>query len=141
MDEKEIKALVKAIDQLLGDPLRADARELETLFAEFGEGRNPAQSIFDLAARAAQQYRLEGSAVPAHVAEALKSVKKSLLGESMGALNTVDVINEALNPIYGPVREVSYAFRNRRERTQKDTDLLEKLSGEVKRDWTEDKEK
>lgn len=140
MDEKEIKALIKAIDQLLGDPLRADARELDTLFAEFGEGRNPAQSVLNLAAKAAQQYRLEGGAVPTHVAEALKSVKKSLLGESVDALNTVDVINEALNPISGPVLEVSYAFRNRRGRTEKDTDLLETLSGEVKRDWTEDKE-
>jgi hypothetical protein len=141
MDEKEIKALIKAIDQLLGDPLQADARELEILFAEFGEGRNPAQSVFDLAARAAQQYRLEGGAVPTHVAEALESMKKALHGESMDAVNTTDVINEALNPIYGAVREVSYAFRNRKERTEKDTELLEELSSEVKRDWSEDKGK
>lgn len=140
MDEKEIKALIKAIDQLLGDPLQPDARELEALFAEFGEGRNPAQLVFASAARAAQQYRLEGGAVPTHVAEALKSAKMSLLGESTDALDTVDVINEALNPISGPVLEVSYAFRNRKGRTQKDTNLLERLSGELKRDWTEDKE-
>lgn len=141
MEEKEIKALIRAIDQLLGDPLRADAREIESLFAEFGEGRNPVQSVFDLAARAAQQYRLAGAAVPAHVAEALKSLKKSLHGETMDALSAVDVISEVLSPISGPVQEVSCSFRNRRERTQKDTDLLEKLSDEVKRDWSEDKEK
>ena len=45
MDEKEIKALIKAIDQLFGDPLTADAAELDALFAEFGEGRNAAQIV------------------------------------------------------------------------------------------------
>jgi hypothetical protein len=141
MDENEIKALIKAIDRLLGDPLRADARELETLFAEFGKGRKPAQSVFDLAAMVAQEDRLENRELPAHVAEALKFAKKSLLGESEDTLKTVDVINEALNPIFGPVREVSYAFRNRKARTERDANLLEELSSEVKRDWSEDKEK
>src|SRR5258708_7897303 len=133
MNENKIKALIKAIDRLLGDPLQADAREIESLFAEFGEGRNPAQSLYDLATKAAQQYRLSDAAVPAHVADALKSVKKLLHGEDLDALSAGDVVNKVLNPILGPVREVSYAFRNRRERTSKDSALLEKLSDEVKR--------
>lgn len=140
MDENEVKALIKAIDRLLGDPLRADAHELEALFAEFGEGGNPAQSIFDLAAGVAQEYRLASAAVPAHVAEALKSVKKSLAGEKLEELDPVDVVNQVLNPIYGPVREVSYAFRNLKQRTPKDAELLERLSAEVKKDWSEGKE-
>ena len=51
MNENKIKALIKAIDRLLGDPLQADAREIESLFAEFGEGRNPAQSPHSIAGR------------------------------------------------------------------------------------------
>ena len=136
MDEKEARALVKAINQLLGEPLQADTRELDALFAEFGEGRNAAQSVFDLASKAAQKYRLEGRSVPAHLAEALDATKRAIL-ESADA---VDVIDDALNPMLGPVEEVSYAFRNRKERTERDTNLLERLSGEVKKDWSEDKE-
>jgi hypothetical protein len=141
MNENEIKALIKAIDRLLGDPLTADATELDSLFAEFGEGRNPAQLVADLAAKAAQRHRLNGTAVPSHVAEALKAAKRSLRGESTDEQDTVDVIERVLNPLLGPVQEVSYAFRNRKERTAKDTDLLERLSGEVKRDWSKDKQK
>jgi len=141
MDEKEIRALIKAIDRLLGDPLQADAREVETLFTEFGEGRNPAQSVFDLAFSAAQKYRLEGQSVPAHVTEALHSTKRVLSGESEHSVSPASIIDAALSPLLGPVQDVSYAFRNRKERTEKDSTLLEKLSGEVKRDWSEDKNK
>jgi len=141
MDEKEIRSLLKAIDRLLGDPLQADAQEVETLFTEFGEGRNPAQSVFDLASRAAQKYRLEGKRVPPHVEEALRSTKGTLSGESEQSASPAKIIDAALSPLIGPVQDVSYAFRNRKERTEKDSSLLEKLSGEVKRDWSEDKNK
>jgi hypothetical protein len=138
MEEKEIKALIKAIDQLLGDPLTADAAEVDALFAEFGEGRNAAQLVADLAAKAAQQHRLNGVAVPSHVAEALKAAKRSLRGESASEIDAAGVIEGVLSPILGPVQQVSYAFRNRKERTARDADLLERLSGEVKKDWSKD---
>lgn len=140
MEEKEIKALIKAIDQLLGDPLTADTTELDTLFAEFGEERNPAQFVADLAAKAAQQHRLSGVAVPSHVAVALKAANRSLHSERANEIEAVSVIEGVLSPILGPVQQVSYAFRNRKERTTRDADLLEKLSGEVKRDWSKDKQ-
>jgi len=141
MDEKQIKALIKSIEQIMGNPIEADAREIDALFAEFGNGKAPAQSVFDLASQAAQKYRLEGKTVPIHVTEALNSARKAVSGESLENADTDSVIESALNPILGPVQEVSYAFRNLKERTPKDTELLEKLSGDVKRDWSEDKEK
>ena len=141
MDEKESKALVRSIERIMGNPIEADDREIDALFAEFGDGKNPAQSVFDLASRAAQKYRLEGKTVPTHVAEALHFAKQLLSGESPDAVSPAQVIDNALNPILGPVREVSCAFRNRKERTAKDLDLLEKLSTEVKKDWSTDKEK
>jgi hypothetical protein len=140
MDEKEIKALIKAVDQLFGDPLTADAAELDALFAEFGEGKNAGQLVADLAAKAAQEYRLSGAAVPSHLAEALNAAKRSLRGGS-DEVDIDGVIEKVLNPILGPVQEVSYAFRNRKERTERDADLLERLSGEVKRDWSKDRQK
>ena len=141
MDEKQIKALIKTIEQTMGNPIEADAREIDALFAEFGDGKAPAQSVFDLASQAAQKYRLEGKAVPIHVAEALNAARKVVSGESLDVANADNVIDPLFTPILGPVQEVSYAFRNRKERTPKDADLLEKLSGDVKRDWSGDKEK
>jgi len=139
MNEKQIKALIKSIERIMGNPIEADAREVDALFAEFGDGKAPSQSVFDLVSRAAQKYRLEGKTVPIHVTEALNCTRRGVSGESLET--TESVIDSVLNPILGPVQEVSYAFRNRKERTPKDTDLLEKLSGDVKRDWSEDKEK
>ena len=141
MNEKQIRAIIRAIERLMGNPLEADAREVEALFAEFGEGKDPAQSVFDLASKAAEKYRLEGANVPAHVAEALKSTKRILSGVDTELANPQSVIDAVLNPVLGPVQEVSCAFRNRKERTEKDRELLEKLSGEVKKDWSEDIEK
>jgi hypothetical protein len=141
MNEKQIKALIKSIERIVGNPIEADAREVDALFAEFGDGKARSQSVFDLVSRAAQKYRLEGKAVPIHVTEALNSARRGVSGESLETADTDSVIDSVLNPILGPVQEVSYAFRNRKERTPKDTDLLEKLSGDVKRDWSEDKEK
>jgi hypothetical protein len=141
MDEREIKVLINSIERLLGNPLEADAREVEELFTEFGDGKAPAETVLDLASRAAQKYRLSGESVPIHVAEAVSSARRAIVGGSSEELNVEGIVEAALNPILGPVREVSYAFRNRKGRTQRDADLLERLSGEVKKDWSEDKGK
>ena len=141
MDENQIKALIRSIEKLMGNPIDADVREVEELFAEFGDGKAPAQSVFDLASRAAQKYRLSGEAVPIHVTEALNGARRALSGGVSEVGNIDTVIDAVLKPIVGPVQEVSYAFRNRKSRTERDAALLEKLSGEVKKDWSEDKEK
>jgi hypothetical protein len=139
MDEKEIKALINCVERILGNPLDADPAELDALFAEFGDGRNPAQTVSDLASKAAQKYRLAGQTVPVHITEALNFTKRAL--SATGLESTDTLIDALLNPIRGPVQEVSYSFRNRKERTQNDEELLEKLSRELKRDWSKDKEK
>jgi hypothetical protein len=139
MDEKEIKVLISCVECMLGNPLDADPAEIDALFTEFGDGRNPAQTVFDLASKAAQKYRLAGQTVPVHVAEALDFTKRALSGTSLESADTL--IDALLNPILGPVQEVSYAFRNRKESTQKDEELLEKLSGELKKDWSKDKQR
>jgi hypothetical protein len=139
MEEKRIRALIKAMERLMGDPLRADTREVEALFAEFGEGKNPAESMHELASEVAQKYRLEGTVVPTHVAEALNFTKRALSGEATMEMKPESIIDAVLNPILGPVQQVSFAFRNRKECTAKDRELLEKLSGEVKKDWSGEK--
>lgn len=138
MDEKQIKSLVSSIERILGNPIEADAREIDVLFAEFAVGKDANQIVFDLASKAAQKYRLEGEQVPAHVTEALNGTKKVL--QRQEADTAVSIVDSLLNPILGPVEQVSYAFRNRRERTVRDADLLEELSNDVKKDWSKDQE-
>ncbi len=138
MDEKRIRSLVSNIERILGNPIEADAREIDVLFAEFAEGKDANQIVFDLASKAAQKYRLEGGQVPTHVVEALNSTQKALQGE--GAGTPVSIVDALLNPILGPVEQVSYAFRNRKEQTARDADLLEELSKDVKKDWSKDRE-
>jgi hypothetical protein len=139
MEENRIRALIKAIERLMGNPLEGDAREVEALFAEFGEGQNPAQSVFELASKVAREYRLEGAAVPTHVTEALNFTKRALSGEATVEMKPESIIDAVLNPILGPVQQVSFAFRNRKENTAKDRELLERLSDEVKKDWSGEK--
>jgi len=97
--------------------------------------------VADLASRVAKEYRLRGETVPAHIAAALQASRKAAPGDSAETATPASIIDSVLNPISGPVREVSYAFRNRKEKTVKDGDLLEKLSEEVKKDWSEDDKK
>jgi hypothetical protein len=141
MDEKQLKAFVKAVDQLMGNPLEANPKEVEALYAEFCSGQDPAQSVYDLAAEAARNYRLQGAPVPAHVAEALNFTKRRITGGDLETSNPSSIVEAALNPIVGPVQQVSQSFRNRTRETPNDRKLLEKLSDEVKEDWSEDKEK
>jgi hypothetical protein len=136
MEEKEIKALIQAIDKLLGDPLQAQPAEIDALYAELGGGIDPAQSVYDLAAAAAQQFRTKGTPVPPHVAEALKYAKKSLGVGNLETTTPSEAVGEILHPTSGPISQVSYAFRNRKKQTKKDSEILERLSNEVKTDWS-----
>lgn len=139
MEERRIRALIKAIEQLMGNPLEAGAQEVEALFAEFGGGKNPAEAVNELASEVARKYRMEGAPVPTHVAEAVNFTKRALSGEGTIEMEPERIIDAVLNPILGPVQQVSFAFRNRKGSTEKDRELLEKLSGEVKKDWSGEK--
>jgi hypothetical protein len=141
MQEKQLKAFIRAIEQLMGNPLEADAQEVDALYAEFSSGQDPAQSLYDLAAEAARKYRLQGLPVPAHIVEALKFTKRGITGCGLETLDPTSIIEMALNPIVGAVQHVSGAFRNRTRETANDRRLLEQLSDEVKRDWSEESEK
>jgi hypothetical protein len=133
-----MKALIKAVEQLMGNPLEADATEVDTLYAEFCSGQDPNQSIFDLAAEAAKGYRLKGVPVPVHVVEALNFTKRRTAGVDMETSDPNAIIEVALKPIVGPVQQVSAAFRNRTKQTDNDRQLLERLSDDVKKDWSEE---
>lgn len=140
MNEKEIKALIKAIERLFGNPIHAEDQEVDVIYADFAPEMDAAKCVFDLASKAAQKYRSQGASVPAHVLEALNSTRRKLLGEDIDGADLRSIINAILNPIQGPVREVSHAYRNRKECTKRDRELLEQLERELKKDWSEDSE-
>lgn len=137
MDEKQIRAFIKAIERIFGDPIEADPEEFQSLFGDSVGDIESAKVVYDIACRAAQKHRLAGTQVPDHVAQALTSMK-TVLGESgEGGANAI--VESALRPFAGPVEEVRCDFRNMKTRTPSDRALLEKLAEEVKKDWTKDK--
>jgi hypothetical protein len=137
MDEKQIRAFIKAIERIIGNPIEADPEEFQSLFGDSVGEIESAKLVYDIASRAAQKHRLAGTQVPDHVAQALKSMK-AVLGES-GDEGASAIVESALRPFAGPVEEVRCNFRNMKIRTQSDRALLEKLAEEVKKDWTKDK--
>ena len=62
---------------LFGDPSTADASEVEGVCEEANGSADLVQLAYDLAVRAAQQYRLAGKPVPPHVEAAMAQMKKS----------------------------------------------------------------
>jgi hypothetical protein len=140
MNEKEIKALVKAIEQLFGNPIDAEDQEVDAIYADFAPEIDPAKRVFEVASKAAQKYRLEGKTVPAHVLAALSWTRRKLFGESVDAADPRSIIEALLTPTRGPVEQVSFAYRNRKECSKKDRELLEKLSRKLREDWSEESE-
>ena len=139
MEEKQIRALTKAIERLIGNPLEAGTQEVEELFAEIGGGMDPSERLHGLVSAVARECRLEGASLPSHVAEALKFTRRALSLEASTEIAQRSVVDALLNPIVGPVQQVSFAFRNRRGSSAKDRALLEGLSNELKRDWSGEK--
>jgi hypothetical protein len=140
MDEKQIKAFIKAVEQLFGNPLEATQQEIEALDGQFHAETESAEVVLNLAARAAQKYRLAGIEVPAHVAEALKATKRVITGDTNESSGAGEIIDAALKPFPGPVTEVRCNFHNQKVRTRKDRLLLEELANEVKKDWARGKD-
>jgi hypothetical protein len=68
--EKDRHAMLDhQLGALFGDPASADASEIEAACEEVSGTADLVQLAYDLAARAAQQYRLAGKPVPPHVEE------------------------------------------------------------------------
>lgn len=135
MDDKQRKSVIRAIEKLLGNPLEAASDEVSALYAEFFEGEDPARSLYELASKSAQRYRLDAKEIPPHLADALASMKKA--GESAEDADAKSIIEDVLRPMVGPSTQVSWAFHNRTARTEKDRKLLQKLSEELGQDWSE----
>ena len=74
---KEKKLLDKAeelaefAEIIMGDMDQTDDYEVEEMYQEFSQGKDPAESIREIASKATQKHRLAGRSVPLHVQLAL----------------------------------------------------------------------
>jgi hypothetical protein len=136
--KSKYEALDRQLAALFGDPMSADASELESICEEVSDGSDLVQMAYDLARRAAQQYRLAGKAVPPHVEAALAQMKRSNTLEGTPLSKLGEIVDSALKPFRGPTEKLAFNYRRLTDKSEKDGRLLEELGDEVKRDWTED---
>jgi len=131
------EALDEQLSALFGDPGKDDFSELQDRADETNGPEELVQLAYDLAMRAAQQYRLAGKPVPPHVEAALAQMKRSntLEGATPGKLS--EIVDSVMRPLRGPVTKLAFNYHRLTEKSEKDERLLEKLGEEVKEDWTE----
>ncbi|MGH9326019.1 MAG: hypothetical protein ACRD2B_04940 [Terriglobia bacterium] len=133
-------ALDRQLGALFGDPTSSDASELESICEEIDSDSDLVQMAYDLARRAAQQYRLAGKAVPLHVEAALTQMKESNTLEGASSSKLGEVVDAALKPFRGPTEKLAFNYHRLTDKSEKDERLLEELGDEVKRDWSEEED-
>ena len=96
------EALDAQLAALFGDPSTADASEVEGVCEEVNGSADLVQLAYDLAVRAAQQYRLAGKPVPPHVEAAMAQMKKSSTLEGASPTKLGEIVDSVMKPFRGP---------------------------------------
>jgi hypothetical protein len=135
-DKSQAERIVEFSEALMGDIDQTDDCEAEEIYQEFGQGKNPASAIRELAAKAAQKYRLANRAVPLHVQLALDATGPKDLN-SMNRLSLKTIVGKVLSPTHTSVHSAMPAYRNRKDLTGEDKRIVEELSSELEEPWEE----
>jgi hypothetical protein len=130
-------AIDHQIAALFGNPASADAPDLEDVCQEINGTTDLVQLAYDLAVRAAQQYRLAGKSVPPHVDAALAQMKKSNTLEGTSPTKLGAIVDSVMKPFRGPATRLAFNYHRLTDKSEKDERLLEQLGDEVKQDWRE----
>jgi hypothetical protein len=138
--KKTYETLDRQLAALFGDPVSADASELQAISERSVDDTNLLQKLQELARRTAQECRSAGKPVPPHVAAILAQLKQSNTLEGASPSMLSEVIDSVLNPFRGPAQRLAFNYHRLKEKSDRDERLLEELGEEVKRDWTEDEE-
>jgi len=136
--KKTYETLERQLAALFGDPVSADAPELNSISEESADEANLVQNVYELAQRAAQQYRLAGKAVPPHVAAVLTQLRESNTLEGASSSRLREVVDSVLRPFRGPTERLAFNYHRLTNKSDRDERVLEELGEEVKRDWSED---
>ena len=131
------------LDRLFGNVDELAGEDLDILFETVAPGEEAAQQIWELAEKAAVEYRKQHKIPPEHVQSALAATRKetSLAGAEDSTLRKI--VDQVLQPVRGPVHDPAFAYRSLKEDevTEKDRAILDELEGELKEDWSEDEGK
>ena len=136
--KKTYETLDRRLAALFGDPISADASELESISEKSAVEANLVQKVYELAQRAAQQYRLAGKTVPPHVAAVLAQLKESNTLEGASSSTLGEVVDSVLRPFRGATERLAFNYHRLTNKSERDERVLEELSEEVKRDWNEE---
>ncbi len=133
----EHEALHHQLAALFGDAASADPSEVEGVSEGVNVSADLVQLAYDLAVRAAQQYRLAGKVVPPHVEAAVSQIKKisTLEGASWDWIS--EIVDSVMKPLRGPTATLAFNYHRLTDKSEDDERLLEQLGEEVKQDWTE----
>lgn len=135
---EQAKRLTEFADRLFGDVADMSKEEVDELYAAIAPTIDPRAQVYEIAAKAAQQYRLRGEDVPPHVQVALNATK-TITNQNDGKLATLrEIVAKAMHPTLGPAKELSYSFRGKKELSDSDQNILEDLSEKMRDDWKED---
>jgi hypothetical protein len=139
-DEKHKKdaeeELARLAESLMGDMAETDEYEVEELYQEFSQGKDPAMTIRELASKAAQKHRLANRPAPVHVQSALDATRQGDLN-SMKPSVLKTIIDQVLRPTRSAVHSAAPAYRNRKDVTARDIEIVEELSSELEEPWKE----
>ena len=138
---RQAKKVAEFAARLYGQVTEMGDDELDTLYTDLVPDRNPKEAVYGFAVEAAQKYRLRGEAIPPHVRAIINQCRplKTLISSKPAHLR--QIIAGLISPKTGPTAEVSYAYRGKKDLSDKDLKLLEEISKEVEEDWEKDKPK
>ena len=134
--KKQVERIADFLDRLFGETDQMDLEEVDLLYEEVAQGKDPRLILHDLASKAAAQYRLRGDKVPVHVRTVFDATKDSSWSKA-GPEALSRHLEALLAPSWKPTKQVSYAFRDKGELSDEDRKILEDASREVQEDWEE----
>jgi hypothetical protein len=132
--------LERQLSALFGDPATADLTELDDVRDEVGGDLDLVRLAYDLALRSAQEYRLAGKPVPAHVRTALIQMKPSNTLEGAPTSRLNEIVESIMKPLRGPTTKLAFNYHRLTEKSERDERLLDQLGEEVKEDWSKEDE-
>lgn len=134
--KKDAEELARLAESLMGDMAETDEYEVEELYQEFSQGKDPAMTVRELASKAAQKHRLANRPVPVHVQSALDATRQGDLNSiKPSVLKTI--IDQVLRPTRSAVHSAVPAYRDKKDVTARDREIVEELSSELEEPWEE----
>jgi hypothetical protein len=133
---KKVEEIAKFAETLMGGIDDIDEYDLEDLYQEFSHGKDPASAVRELALKAAQKHRLANRPVPLHVQLALDATGQAEL-DSIKPSKLKTIVDQILRPTHAAVHITAPSYRNKKDITPRDKEIVKELSDELEQSWEE----